>query len=211
MSDHQRFFEAYTKGASAPWDIGRPQPALVEAGRRGWVRGSVLEVGCGTGEHALHFAAAGHVVVGVDVVPAAIERAEAKAAARKLARPPRFIVADVLGQSQALSGRAFDTVIDMGFFHTLDDQERLVWRARLADLLAPGGSYVMVCFSDLVPGDAGPRRVSEADIRATFSQSGVLKVAKLERVEISSSRSGSEAGVPAWLARIVRAGDATPH
>ena len=204
MSDHQHFFAAYTKGAKAPWDIGRPQPALLEAARRGWVHGSVLDVGCGTGEHALYFAAAGHDVVGVDVVPAAIERAAAKAAERKLTAPPHFIVADILKQPQALGGRTFDTVVDMGFFHTLDDDERVAWRARLADLLVPGGGYVMVCFSELVPGDNGPRRVSEADIRATFGETEVLAVADLERAEIQSSRGGSVAGVPAWLAWIER-------
>ena len=118
--------------------------------------------------------------------------------------PPHFIVADVLRQPQALAGRTFDTVIDMGYFHTLDDEERLAWRDRLTGLLAPGGSYVMVCFSELVPGDGGPRRVSEADIRATFGESEVLRVADLERVEIQSNRYGSEAGVPAWLARVER-------
>ena len=38
----------------APWDIGGPQPAFVE--RAGQVAGSVLDVGCGTGENALFFA-----------------------------------------------------------------------------------------------------------------------------------------------------------
>ena len=204
MSDHRHFFEAYAEGAQAPWDVGFPQPALVEAERRGWVRGSVLDVGCGTGEHALYFAAEGHDVVGVDVVPAAIERAAAKAAARQLAAPPRFIVADVLRQPEALGGRTFDTVVDMGFFHTLDDAERLAWRERLGELLVPGGSYVMVCFSELVTGDNGPRRISEADIRGTFGDAGSLTVADLERAEIQSSRSGPVTGVPAWLARIER-------
>ena len=124
MSGHEYFHEAYAQGAAPPWDIGRPQPALVKAGRRGWVRGRVLDVGCGTGENALYFAAEGWAVVGVDVVPAAIARAAAKAAERKLATPPHFIAADILRQPEALGDRAFETVIDMGFFHTLSDEQR---------------------------------------------------------------------------------------
>jgi predicted RNA methylase len=34
----------------APWDIGKPQPAFVEAADK--ARGSVLDAGCGTGENA---------------------------------------------------------------------------------------------------------------------------------------------------------------
>jgi hypothetical protein len=42
-----------------PWEIGAPQPALRELAANGALRGRVLEVGCGTGEHTLMAAAAG--------------------------------------------------------------------------------------------------------------------------------------------------------
>lgn len=204
MNEHEHFHQAYAEGATPPWDIGRPQPALVEAGRRGWVHGAVLDAGCGTGEHALHYAAAGCDVVGVDVVPAAIERARAKAAERKLSDPPHFIVADVLTQPEALGDRTFDTVVDMGFFHTLSDGERSAWRSVLATILAPEGSYVMVCFSELVPGGYGPRHISEEEIRETFRQDEGFEVTDLERALIQSNRDGAAVGIPGWLARIAR-------
>ncbi len=205
MSEHEHFHQAYAAGASPPWDIGRPQAALVEAGLRGWVRGFVLDAGCGTGEHALYFAAAGHEVVGADVVPAAIERAVAKAAERELSNRARFVVADVIKQPRALGDRAFDTVVDMGFFHTLSDEERSAWRSVLAGILAPAGAYVMVCFSELVPGGCGPRHISEPEIRATFAGSEGLDVADLERTEIQTNREDTDHGIPGWLARIERA------
>ena len=31
---HQHFFEAYAEVATAPWDIGRPQPALADGDNR---------------------------------------------------------------------------------------------------------------------------------------------------------------------------------
>jgi len=204
MSELAHFHEAYAAGGTPPWDIGRPQPALVEAGRRGWVRGAVLDAGCGTGEHALYFAAAGHDVVGVDVVPAAIERAAAKARERGLAHPPRFVVADLLAQPEALGETTFETVIDMGFFHTLSDEERLVWRGLLARLLRSAGRYVMECFSDLVPGGFGPRRLSEAEIRSTFSPEAGFQVVELERVGIESNREDAGATIPGWLTLIER-------
>jgi 2-polyprenyl-3-methyl-5-hydroxy-6-metoxy-1,4-benzoquinol methylase len=61
-----------------PWDIGRPQPALQAVADSGQVRGEVLDVGCGTGEHALMSAALGLDATGVDAAPVAIERARAK-------------------------------------------------------------------------------------------------------------------------------------
>ena len=67
----------------APWEIGRPQGPFAAAADR--VRGPVLDAGCGTGEHALFFAARGHRVTGIDFVEEPIRRARAKAAARGLA------------------------------------------------------------------------------------------------------------------------------
>src|SRR3954464_13182991 len=51
----------------APWDVGRPQPAIVRVAAEGGFTGTVLDAGCGTGENALHVASLGLSVVGVDV------------------------------------------------------------------------------------------------------------------------------------------------
>jgi hypothetical protein len=96
-------------------------------------------------------------------------------------------------------------VIDMGFFHTLSDEERVEWRGVLADLLAPGGAYVMMSFSELVPGTCGPRRIAEADVRDTFAEAAGFRVTDLERATILSRREADRQEVAAWLARIVRA------
>src|SRR4051794_23763788 len=65
-----------------PWDIGRPQPAMVNVVASGQVRGRVLDAGCGTGELAMYVAALGHEVVGIDAAPTAIGRAREKALQR---------------------------------------------------------------------------------------------------------------------------------
>jgi hypothetical protein len=46
----------------APWDIGKPQPAFTAVADQ--VTGPIFDAGCGTGEHALFFAARGQTVVG---------------------------------------------------------------------------------------------------------------------------------------------------
>src|SRR5438105_5502156 len=86
-------FDAMYAGAP-PWDIGRPQPAFLELADAGALQGRVLDVGCGTGEHALMSAARGLEATGVDAAPAAITIAEAKARDRGLTA--RFLVWNAL-------------------------------------------------------------------------------------------------------------------
>jgi hypothetical protein len=45
-------------GGRPPWDTGAPQPALLALAKAGALRGRVLDIGCGTGEHTLMAAAA---------------------------------------------------------------------------------------------------------------------------------------------------------
>src|SRR5262245_66545441 len=75
-------FEEFYDG-KAPWDIGKPQRAFAAVADR--VTGPVLDAGCGTGDHALFFAARGRRVTGIDYVEEALRRARTKAAERGLA------------------------------------------------------------------------------------------------------------------------------
>lgn len=76
-------FEAMYRAGRPPWDIGRPQPVFVEAERDGAVRGGVIDLGCGTGESALHFAARGHETWSIDGSPTAVASAKDKADAAR--------------------------------------------------------------------------------------------------------------------------------
>jgi 2-polyprenyl-3-methyl-5-hydroxy-6-metoxy-1,4-benzoquinol methylase len=88
--DRDHFCSSYA--GSPPWDIGKPQPAFEAAADK--VVGSVLDAGCGTGEHALFFAARGHAVTGFDFLEEPIAAARRKAAARSLI--VKFLVKDAL-------------------------------------------------------------------------------------------------------------------
>ena len=125
----------YTAGTPSPWDIGRPQPAFARLADQGRLTGRLLDAGCGTGENALLAASRGADVTGVDVAPAAIARARAKASGRGLTA--RFEVADALGLGRL--GLTVDTVIDSGVFHVFGDDDRARYVASLAAVLGPAG------------------------------------------------------------------------
>jgi len=57
------FFESIYHG-EPPWDIGRPQKEYMQLEQEGEIVGSVLDVGCGTGENTLYLAEHGHEVWG---------------------------------------------------------------------------------------------------------------------------------------------------
>jgi cyclopropane fatty-acyl-phospholipid synthase-like methyltransferase len=190
-----RFEQAYRAG-DPPWDIGRPQGEIVKLLERGEIRGTVLDVGCGTGENALWLAAQGRTVTGVDASPTAIERARAKAAERGLAVP--FLVADAL-QLRRLH-HYFETVIDCGLFHTLTDEQRRPYAHSLTEVLSPGGVLHVLCFSDAEPEGPGPRRVQEYDLRATFRS--LFAPMRIEPATFEANR--PEGNARAWLATLMR-------
>lgn len=78
--DPLAFFQAVYR-ETAPWDIGGPQPAMVGLLGEYPPEGPVLDVGCGSGDLAIHIAEGGVEVLGVDFVEEAIAQAQAKTAA----------------------------------------------------------------------------------------------------------------------------------
>lgn len=189
------WFDAAYEG-TPPWDIGRPQPEFVRLAQAGEIVGSVLDVGCGTGEHAIYLAGLGHEVLGVDGAPRAIEKARLKARERK--STATFTVADAL--ELAGLGRQFDTVIDSGLFHVFSDDERPRFSDSLAQVVRPGGRYIMMCFSEKQPGDWGPRRVTQAEIRTAFREG--WNIQEIRPARFVASIGDGEA--QAWLALIRR-------
>lgn len=189
------FIDAY-KG-KPPWDIGRPQPSFKALADAGEIAGPVLDAGCGTGENALFLAARGFAVVGVDAVEAAVEAARRKALARGL--EAEFLVHDALALDGL--GRRFATVVDSGLFHTFADRERVLFAKSLAAALRLGGRYYVLCFSERESREGGPRRVTQAALRAAFDKPP-FRVLSIAAAEMATNLDG--AGRKAWLARIER-------
>jgi SAM-dependent methyltransferase len=191
--------DAYAMDRPPAWDIGRPQPTFLRLADRGLLAGRLLDSGCGTGEHTLLAAARGAEATGIDVSVRAIELARAKAAER--GSTARFETGDVLRLRDL--GLTFDTVLDSGVFHVFDDENRVRYVASLAAALRPGGHCYLMCFSDRQPGDAGPRRVSQDELRAAFGDGWAVTSIEAESFEVN--RSVLEfTSAQAWLAVIER-------
>jgi len=182
----------------APWDIRHAQPAVVQVASAGGFAGAVLDAGCGTGEHALHLAALGLSVLGVDVAETALAIAREKAHDRRL--DVEFATADAFELDRL--GRTFETVLDCGLFHTFDGDERRRYAASLASVTAHGGTVYVLCFRDDGP-DTGPHPVSEDEPRAAFDPGTGWQVAAIEPDRIHTRFHGDD-GAPAWLATIKR-------
>jgi SAM-dependent methyltransferase len=165
------FFDLAYEG-SPPWDLGRPQHVVVELAEAGEIVGSVLDVGCGTGEHALYLAERGHDVLGIDTASRAIDLARAKAADRGL--DAAFEVGDALRVHEL--GRTFDTAIDIGLFHTLADEERPIYVGSLREALAPDGRAFVLCWSERNPWGFGPRRVTQMELLGTFERGWDVRI-----------------------------------
>lgn len=187
---------SYRYGAP-PWDIGRPQSAIARVVSAGGFAGTVLDAGCGTGEHSLLVASLGLPVLGVDVAETALARARKKAEERGIAA--EFSVADATHLERL--GRRFETVLDCGLFHTFDQDERPEYVTSLASATERDGTLYVLCFSD-EGSDLGPHPVSEEGLRAAFSPGNGWRVADLSPARIETRFHAN--GASAWLATIKR-------
>jgi SAM-dependent methyltransferase len=161
-----------------PWDTDEPDPNLVAAVERFEIApGRALDIGCGTGTHAVWLASRGFDVLGVDVSPRAVERAEARAAATPNGRKCSFGTADFL--SDPPSGESFDFVFDRGCFHVFDEpSDRARFAANVAGCLATHGWWLsLIGSTEGPPRDFGPPRRSARDIADAIEPA--LEIAEL--------------------------------
>jgi SAM-dependent methyltransferase len=177
-----------------PWDTGRPQPALAAIAAE--FTGRVLDVGCGSGEHALFVAAAGADATGVDISPAAIRLATAKARERGLT--VSFRVADCL--SLADLHETWDTVVESNVFQVFDESDRARYARSIRSVLLPGGRFVMLCFSDEEPPGWGPHRISQDQLRDAFTDG--WRIDSIDRAIVETRGESTPPKVHAWLTRM---------
>lgn len=193
------FFDSVYR-ETPPWDIGAAQPAILALLDEYPPQGPALDVGCGSGDHVFALAERCVQVLGIDIVEAAIAQARARAEAMppEVARLVEFQVGDALRPT--LLQRRFGAVVDSGFFHLFEQDQRDRLANELAATLLPGGRYYLLAFAVEFPMPNTPLKVTEDELRARFTAENGWRILAVRPAQFESRI----APVPAVAACIER-------
>jgi 2-polyprenyl-3-methyl-5-hydroxy-6-metoxy-1,4-benzoquinol methylase len=187
--------------ATPPWDTKAPKENVVAWHEGGWVHGDVLDIGCGLGDNAIYLARQGFNVTGLDISPTALITAERRA------KDAGVSVTFATTDSTKLEGytEAFDTVVDSGMFHCLDDDGKRSYAAAAHRATRPGATLLLSCFSDANPtDDEWPRpAVSEQTLRDVLGGAG-WAIESLEPARWRREIDGKDVEMAFWYVRAQR-------
>ena len=139
-------------------------------------------------------------VTGLDISATALITAERRA--KDAGVDVTFAVAD----STKLDGYtdAFDTVIDSGLFHSLDDDGRRSYAAAVHRGTRSGATLLLSCFSDANPaGKEWRPAVSEETLRDVLGGAG-WDIASLEPATVRGELDGAQVEMAFWYLRAQR-------
>jgi SAM-dependent methyltransferase len=196
---------------TVPWDTKAPKAHVIGWDAAGLIKGEVLDIGCGLGDNAIYLAQQGHSVTGLDISPTALLTAERRAGGAGV--HVCFAVAD----GRKLDGYtdAFDTVIDSGMFHCLDDEGKRAYARSLYRATRRGATLLLCCFCDANAADPEYPlpAVSEERLRDSLGGAG-WDIASLEPITLRLNRGdigveshwplGSRADLARWLVQAQR-------
>jgi ubiquinone/menaquinone biosynthesis C-methylase UbiE len=167
--EQKHWDRVYRKGPleELPWEQGAPAKELVKLIESGVVdKGPVLDICCGTANHAIYLATQGFSSYGIDISAKAIEYGKEKAL--------KAGVNSALASGNALRlpypDDLFTLVFDRGCFHNIAPQDREAYIKGIYRVLKPSGKYHLICFSSRGRSRSStPDSFSQSEIRSFFS------------------------------------------
>jgi SAM-dependent methyltransferase len=158
--------QAYLENET-PWDKGSAAPPLAEFLAKHVVAGRVLVPGCGTGHDVRLLSAQGADVVGMDLSPEALRRAEAFSKAGQ----ESYLLGDFLNvESVALVG--YDWVFEHTCLCAIEPTQRQDYVRSLVKTLRPGGHFLAVFFREVsdYSGGGPPHPIDSREIKMLFEK-----------------------------------------
>jgi SAM-dependent methyltransferase len=193
----ERVYAAAEQGEGiVPWDRGGPNPVLLRWAEERGVDGAgrrALVVGSGLGGDAELIARLGFDTVAFDISPTAVKLTRRRFPDSRV----DYVVADLLDAPPAWR-HAFDLVVESLTAQSLPDPPRRDAIAAIAELVAPGGSLIVIAaiHDEGERGDGPPWPLTRAEVEA-FASGG------LRRVAIEVVR-GAQPGDRRWRAEFMR-------
>jgi SAM-dependent methyltransferase len=167
------------------WDIGVPQPVVVELEAAGGFAGAVLDVGCGVGGNSIFLGKRGYPTTGVDVAPTAIELARLAAAEADVA--VEFTVADATNLGYE---NHFDTILDSALYHCFPPDRRPAYLAAITRAARPSARLHIVCMAEdeNIDSSPPPYQIGEANLREVVGRDWRITELTRTRYTIAMTR-----------------------
>jgi 2-polyprenyl-3-methyl-5-hydroxy-6-metoxy-1,4-benzoquinol methylase len=123
------------------WHVRSIPDEIRQAVEHGWFGsgGSVVDIGCGSGDIAAWLAQQGYEVVGVDFAPSAIAKARS---AHANVEGVTFDVVDVC--RRPLPGGPFDALLDRGCLQGIPSDDRQAYLRHVAAAAKPGAHFLLL-------------------------------------------------------------------
>ena len=131
---------------SLPWELGKPREVLVDLVESGGVEPcEAMDLCCGAGTNPAYLAEKGFNVTALDISDGAVELAIEKAG------QPRVDIDFLIGDFVSLPFKEtmFGFLFNFGCFHHVEPEYRGAFIEGVHRVLDSGGTYLMVCFSDM--------------------------------------------------------------
>jgi SAM-dependent methyltransferase len=157
---------AYLK-EDTPWDKGYAAPPLAEFVSRFRVKGKVLVPGCGAGHDVRLLAKGGAEVLGLDVAPGAVKKAQDF----PVVGSEKYELGNFLHLAEQHTG-AYDWLVEHTLLCALDPVERSAYAESARAVLKPGGRFLAVFYRKVADydGQGPPHPISGAEIDALFGE-----------------------------------------
>lgn len=125
-----------------------------------------LDLGCGSGRHLVSLARRGWRVTGVDAVGKAVRRARARVAEAGV--DATVVLGDVTDLDPGQVGVGHRLLLDIGCFHGLRDDQRVLMGRSASAVAAPDALLVLLAFRPGAARGPLPRGADGTDVEAAF-------------------------------------------